>query len=439
MPIRDQFPVLVIGTGPSGLVSLKTLLQVGVKSVAVDRNSAIGGNWDIQSPFSSIYESTHLISSKSMTQFVDFPMPEHYPEYPGHRDVLAYLHFYAERFELDPHIRTQTSVVSLKKCESGWEGELASGVNGSTSREMFSAIVIANGHHAEPLIPQFPGNFDGELIHAHDYKQARQLEGKRVLVVGAGNSGCDIAVEAAIHGKSAAISMRRGYHFFPKFIRGRPADLVADRLRRWPIPRWWQKKISRLVVDWTIGRPHRYGLPEPDHELFQSHPIINSQLPYYAGHGKLAVFPDVHRLEGNEVEFTDGRRQAFDLIVLATGYHVTFPFIESDLLNTQNGLPKLYLHAFHPHDDTLFVAGMIQPNSGQWPLTDLQAQIIARFLKASRDGAKEADWFRKLRQQDAAGIPSRDHFLATPRHRLEVDYYEYRQILTNIVRKFDRM
>lgn len=437
MTSQHEFRVLVIGAGPSGLVALKNLRQLGIDAIAVDRNLNIGGNWDIRSPHSSVYESTHLISSKGMTQFVDCPMPDDYPEYPSHREVLAYLHIYAERFELDRFVRKKTSVVSVKKGNSTWQIELHEEGSSQNTTESFDAVVIANGHHAEPMLPTIPGQFSGDSLHAHGYKHHRQLEGKRVLVVGAGNSGCDIAVEAAIHGKSAAISMRRGYHFFPKFIRGKPADVVGDRVRRWPIPRTWQQRLSQFVVDWTIGKPHRYGLPKPEHGLFDAHPIINSQLPYYAGHGKLKVFPDVRSYDGESIEFTDGRREAFDLVVFATGYQLVFPFIEESLLNSHNGVPKLYLHAFHPTDDTLFVAGMIQPNSGQWQLTDLQTQIIARFLKAKQEGRAVAQRFREQKQAGGIGLNSRDHFLATARHQLEVDYFDYRKTLTKIVRQFD--
>ncbi len=437
MNFPSDLQVLVIGAGPSGLVTLKTLRQLGINATCVDRGERIGGNWDIQSPFSSVYESTHLISSKGMTQFVDFPMPEQYPEYPSHHQVLAYLNSYAERFGLGQYIRKKITVNRVEKANDGWILTVSPSDGLSSRDEKYHAVVIANGHHAVPMMPEFAGQFSGEWLHAHDYKHHRQLEGRRVLVVGAGNSGCDIAVEAAIHGRSAAISMRRGYHFFPKFIRGKPADVVGDRARRWPIPRSWQKRIAQFVVDWTIGRPQRYGLPTPEHGLFETHPIINSQLPYYAGHGKLAVFPDIRLLDGDQVEFTDGRRETFDTIILATGYQLTFPFIEPELLNTVDGIPKLYLHAFHPTDDTLFVAGMIQPNSGQWPLTDLQAQIIARYLKACQKGSPAADEFRQQKRSAQSAATSREHFLATPRHRLEVDYFEYRRALQKIVRQLD--
>ncbi len=435
MTTQENPQILVIGAGPSGLVALKTLRQMRFAAEGVDRGASIGGNWDISSPHSSVYESAHLISSKRMTQFVDHPMPDDYPPYPSHRQVLDYLQGYARRFDLLPHIRLQTTVHQLQKKGAAWQVTLSSAADPRPRTETFDAVVIANGHHSEPLWPQVPGQFAGQQIHSHDYKHHRQLAGRRVLVVGGGNSGCDIAVEAAIHADQAAISMRRGYHFFPKFIRGKPADVVGDRLRRWPLPRSWQRAVSKLVVDWTVGRPEKYGLPQPDHRLFETHPIINSQLPYYAGHGKLRVFPNVSRLEGHEVEFVDGRRAAFDLVIWATGYHVTFPFVDDQLLNVHQGMPRLYLHAFHPTDDTLFVAGMIQPNSGQWQLVDLQAQLIGRFLQARLSGAPAADWFVEQKRTAGLGVRQPEHFLQTPRHRLEVDYFEYRQTLQNLLQK----
>ncbi|PQO44885.1 flavin-containing monooxygenase [Blastopirellula marina] len=437
MNLPNDFKVLVIGAGPSGLVTLKTLRQFGIEAVCVDRGERLGGNWDIDAPHSSVYQSTHLISSKGMTQFADFPMPEDYPQYPSHHQVLAYLNCYADRFELDQYIHKKNTVNRVAKADDGWIVTTTPSDGLSEAVERYHAVVVANGHHAVPMMPNLAGNFAGELIHAHDYKHHQQLEGKRVLVVGAGNSGCDIAVEAAIHAGAAGISMRRGYHFFPKFIRGKPADVVGDRLRRWPLPRSMKKLITQLAVDWTIGRPQRYGLPRPDHQLFETHPIINSQLPYYAGHGKLAVYPDIRQLDAYDVIFVDGQRATFDTIVCATGYQLTFPFIAPELLNMVDGVPKLYLHAFHPTDDTLFVAGMIQPNSGQWPLTDLQAQIIARFLKASQAGSPAADAFRKRKQTPHSPATSHDHYLPTVRHRLEVDYFDYRRTLEKIVRQLD--
>ncbi|MFI4876618.1 MAG: flavin-containing monooxygenase [Blastopirellula sp. JB062] len=426
----------VIGAGPSGLTVLKNLLQLGIPCQALEREQDVGGNWNFGQASSSVYQSTHLISSKRMTAYDDFPMPESFSAYPSHQEALLYLRNYARQFDLYSHIELGASVNRISPNErDGWDISL----DGETESRRYAGVIIANGHHWDPLRPNVSGEFSGEIIHARQFNRGEQLRGRRVLVVGAGNTGCDIAVEAAIHADQAAVSMRRGYHFVPKFIRGKPSDVVGDRVRSWPIPRSWQRWLIRHAISFALGRPEKYGLPRPDHDIFATHPIINSQLLYYAGHGKIQVFPDVQQFEGNEVVFVDGRRQSFDLVIFATGYKLSFPFIDLKQLNAQGETPHLYLHAFHPQRDNLFVAGMIQPNSGQWPLTELQAKIMARFIAAQTNAPDLANWFRQQKDSSRLGVRMPQSYVASPRHRLEVDYYEYRQTLRKILRRLDQV
>ena len=426
----------VIGAGPSGLTALKNLRELGIEAVALEREDDCGGNWYYGKPSSSVYESTHLISSKPQTEYTDYPMPAHWPAYPSHTRVLEYLRGYAEANHLRPHIRFGEAVERVERAPEG-EGWLVS-TSSRAEPEPYAGVVIANGHHREPLMPEFEGTFAGEIIHAREYKTPEQLQGRRVLVVGAGNSGCDIAVEAAQNAQSAAISMRRGYHFLPKFLMGKPIDQCAERLHRYGLPLGLQRAIATMLVRVAVGSPSRYGLPEPEHRLFESHPIINSQLPYYVGHGKIAVRADVARLAGQQVQFADGASEPFDLIICATGYRITFPFLDSAHLNLQQGTPGFYLNAFHPEYDDLMIAGLIQPNSGQWGLTDLQCQLMARFVVSCRENRPRADWFRRQKSHGAqprklsAGI----RYLNTPRHALEVEYYGYRRRLEKLIAKF---
>ena len=422
----------VIGGGPSGLTAVKNLKQWGIPCDAIEREDDLGGNWYYGKPNSSVYESTHLISSKRMTEYVDYPMPDDYPPYPSHRQVLQYLRGYAKHFDLYSNYQFNCSVESITQERDRWLVQ----IHGESLPRLYAGVIIANGHHWKPKQPTFPGEFSGKLIHSHEYKTPDVFSGKNVLVIGAGNSGCDIAVEAAIHAKSATISMRRGYHFVPKFIRGKPTDVVGDRVRNWPIPQVLQRMIAKFSIQWALGKPEKYGLPEPDHELFQTHPIINSQLPYYVGHGKIQVRPNIKRLRGNGIEFEDGTQESFDLVVCATGYEVSFPFIDPQYLHWQDGAPKLYLHAFHPKFDNLFISGMIQPNSGQWGLTDLQAQLIARYIVACRTDIAKADWFRALKHTSGVGIQDPVKYLESDRHRLEVDYFQYRETVKKLIARF---
>jgi hypothetical protein len=213
-------------------------------------------------------------------------------------------------------------------------------------------------------------------MHSRRYKTPEIFRGMRVLVVGAGNSGCDIAVDASEHASRTFLSVRRGYHFIPKHVLGRPIDQVGELSLKLRLPLSVRRALNELVLRAVVGRPEDYGLPRPDHRLLETHPIVNSRiLPAIRG-GDLRPRPDVVELRGREVAFKDGTSEPIDLIVFATGYQVTFPFLERRHLN------DLYLHVFHPIYDDLFILGMIQPDSGVWPLMDLQAKAVASYIGA---------------------------------------------------------
>lgn len=446
MDSSDKYCIL--GAGPSGIVVAKTFLQHGIACEVLEREDDVGGNWYYGRPGSSIYASTHLISSKRMTEFTDFPMPKEYPPYPSHDQALAYLRNYAELFGLYQYIRFGTTVASVEPANSHrsvptpdprvpnpdprapW---LVTTADGQT--RTYRGIVVANGHHWDPLWPQVPGEFAGEQLHAHDYKTPDQLAGKRVLVVGAGNSGCDIAVEAAQHAKTVYHSLRRGYHFLPKFLLGTPIDSGGEWFNRWRVPLAVQRWLTGWLARVALGPPERYGLPRPEHKLFEAHPIVNSQLLYFVGHGKIQIRPAIERLCGDRVRFVDGREEPIDLIVWATGYKVSFPFLNRGLVMDDNNHPRLWLNAFHPEYDNFFVAGLIQPNSGIWALVDWQAQLMEAFIIAQEQDLKRADWLRRQKAGGHDSLSGGIRYLPSERHSLEVEYFTYRERLKRLVRK----
>jgi cation diffusion facilitator CzcD-associated flavoprotein CzcO len=432
--------ICVLGGGPSGLVVAKTLLEQGIACEILEREDDVGGTWYYGRPGSSVYASTHLISSKRMTEFSDFPMPKEYPPYPSHEQALAYIRDYARHFGLYDHLQTNTTVVRVAAAEDlrtkadgdspPWRVTTADG-----QERVYRGLVIANGHHWDPLWPEVAGEFSGEQIHAHDYKTPGQIAGKRVLVVGGGNSGCDIAVEAAQHARAVFHSLRRGYHFLPKFLLGTPIDSGGEWLSRWHVPHTIQRWITGWLAYVALGPPERYGLPRPDHRLFEAHPIVNSQLLYFVGHGKIQVRPAIDRLSGDRVRFVDGREEQIDTIVYATGYRVSFPFADRELLFDDAGKPRLFLNVFHPQYDNLFVAGLVQPNSGIWPIIEWQARLIAAYVAAQEKIPAQADWFRQLKAAGPDNLTAGRRYLASPRHLLEVPYFAYRRRLEKLVRK----
>lgn len=422
----------IVGAGSSGLTVLKNFRQSGIACDCIEREDDVGGNWYYGRPASSVYASTHLISSKRLTEYTDFPMPADYPEFPSHRQAWDYLRNYARHFRLYEAIEFGTGVERIEPEGDVWQVALSGG-NGRTETRRYRGIVIANGHNWDPKWPGLEGNFDGKLIHSADYKTPDLLTGKRVLVIGAGNSGCDIAVESALHADKTFQSMRRGYHYLPKFIRGKPVDQCGERLLRARLPLWARRFISQLSVRFAVGKPQSYGLPEPDHRLFETHPIINSQMLYYVGHGRITPKPDVQRLCGSSAEFVDGSREAIDVIICATGFRITFPFIDAAHLNVRDGRPELFLNIFHPRHDHLFVAGLIQPDSGQWGLVDYQAQLISRFIQAARAGDPRADTFRRLKRHAPSNLSGGIQYLDSTRHLLEVEHFSYRNRLKKLI------
>lgn len=418
--------VCVIGAGPSGLACAKHLLQVGIRNFVVyEKDEDVGGNWRYtpEPDHSSAYESLCAITSKTMSAYEDFPMPDDYPDYPRHDQLLEYFRAYARRFGLYPHIRFRTEVRRLEPAADGrWTVHLSDG-----SREFFDAVLVANGHHWDPYLPSFEGEFAGAFLHSHFYRTPDPFRGQRVLVIGGGNSACDIVVDVSRVAAFAAISMRRGYHIIPKFaLFGIPSDVIYARLQ--PIPRPLRLRLVRLTLLLLVGPPQRYGLPRPNHEIFQTHPVVNSELIYCIRHGRVHPRPNVARFEGRQVRFVDGRVEEYDAVIAATGYRISFPFLDpalvAEFLDVERGEVRLYLNIFHPRRHNLFFIGLIQPNGCLWNLSDLQARLVANVLigKARLPERMEEAIEQAIRRH-------RRRYLGMPRHMLEVDWHEYRRAL----------
>jgi cation diffusion facilitator CzcD-associated flavoprotein CzcO len=380
----------VLGAGPSGLAGARNLQRAGLPWTGYELGAGVGGLWDIDGPRSTVYESAHLISSRTTTEFTEFPMRAGAPDYPDHRELLSYFRDFADTHGLRDGYRFRTEVTALEPDGDGWL-VTAEGPDGRTS-ERHAGVLVANGTLSEPNVPTLRGSFDGEVMHTSRYKRGRQLADKRVLVVGAGNSGCDIAVDAVHHARSVDLSVRRGYWFVPKYVLGRPADTLNQGRRPFP-PRVKQAVDSRLLRMFT-GDPTRFGLPAPDHRLYESHPVVNSLVLHHLGHGDIGVRPDVARLDGDGVVFRDGARSEYDLVVLATGYRLHYPFVDPALLQWagpgSGTAPDLYLQVFSAADRNLFVLGMVEAAGIGWQGRWEQAEMVAAYLTARRDAPERA-------------------------------------------------
>jgi cation diffusion facilitator CzcD-associated flavoprotein CzcO len=349
----------------------------------------VGGIWNIGFPGSPMYESAHFISSKTLSGFRGFPMPDSYPDYPSHRQILRYIESYADRFELRRHFRFGLSITGAwPDGAGGWVVGFADG-----TERGFAGLITAVGCEWRPFLPTFPGAFEGEIIHSSAYKNPGQFQGRRVLVVGGGNSGCDIACDASRSAAKALISLRRGYHFIPKHIFGKPADVFDEEGPH--VPYFIERPILHGLLRLLNGDVARLGLPKPDHSILESHPVMNTQILHALSHGDIEVRGDLREFRGREVAFVDGRVDAVDLIVLATGYIRGVPFLPPALLRDDD-VSDLFLNVFHRRAPNLFVLGHFTADGGAYPLLDRQAEAVARVAGARRLGRDLSRFNRAL-------------------------------------------
>lgn len=400
----------VVGAGPAGLAMTRALMQHGLDFDCFERHDDVGGIWDQSNPGSPMYDSAHLITSRGLSGFHGYPMPKAMPDYPHHSQVLTYLRDFADTYGMRERISTSTEVERAQPDpRNGWRVTLKGG-----ETRQYDNLICANGTTWWPSRPKLMGEFSGEVIHSSEYNSTDRFTGRRVLVVGAGNSGIDIACDAAQVADAAWISMRRGYHFIPKHMFGIPVDVLAATRPRPPmsVAQWITSALIRL----QIGRQERYGLPKPDHKPFESHPIVNDQILHHLSHGDIGVKPDVQRLDGEEVVFTDGSRESIDLIVLATGFRFTIPYLDSGLFDWKGGRPQLFMHLFSPHRNDLYGIGFADTDGGFYSLFDEMADLVACAIQASDTHGAGHALLERLRREQSPDLSGGVSYIASDRH-----------------------
>lgn len=414
----------IVGGGPAGLLVARAMLKRDVPFEIFERHDELGGIWNIEQPGSPMYLSCNFISSRDYGGFIGYPMPEDYPMYPKWHQMREYVQSFARSYGIDRHARTGVAVehAAPVDTEAGrfWRLALSDG----TTRD-FRGVVIATGAQWAPVIPDYPGldTFSGRIIHSAEYHSTAEFVGKRVLVVGAGNSGVDIVADAAFFADTARLSTRRGYYFFPKFTHGIPTpDLLAGNIPDAELPAELQGKTFEeklQVVIEGVGDVTNFGLPAPDHAFGQTHPIMNSQVLHALAHGLLQHRPDIVGVSGSTVAFSDGRSEDFDVIVFATGYDVFVPWLDEGVLHYENGHPEAVLGAFFEDQPGLYQAGALHFAGNTFSIFDQEAQFIAAEADAVLHGTN-ADNVRRLRESYRPNLREGADFLDTRRNGNQV-------------------
>jgi hypothetical protein len=409
----------------------------GIPFDCFEKGSAVGGNWRYENDngLSSAYRSLHINTSRGLMAYRTYPMPDDYPDYPNHFQIARYFDDYVDHFALREKICFKTEVVAVEPIDGEWEVTVADR-DGGRQTHRYRAVLVANGHHWDPRWPEppFPGaeEFEGEQMHVHHYRETDVLAGKRVLVLGIGNSATDIAVEASRIAERTFLAMRRGAYVMPKYLNGKPTDEAASKLlTMMPLP--VQRFVLGRMLGLTAGDMTAYGLPEPDHKLLEAHPTVSAELLSRLGHGDIEIKPNIERfLGGRTVRFTDESEEEIDLVIYCTGYKVTFPFLDESLISAKDNRLPLYRRVVSVAHPGLYFIGFIQPLGAIMPLAEAQAEWVADLLGGRGTLPSPSDMNAEIEAEERK---MRKRYVASKRHTIQVDFQPYLRELKRERRK----
>lgn len=418
--------VCIIGAGSSGITAAKTLKEKGISFDCYEKGSNIGGNWRFNNDngMSSAYRTLHINTNREVMAYSDFPMPDDYPMFPHHSNIIEYFENYVDHFKLRENISFNTAVVDvIQNTDGTYKVSL-------DNRQTFDYkyVIVANGHHWNPRFPSpaFNGEFTGETIHSHYYKEAEQLQGKDVLVVGIGNSAVDIACEAArLHTGKVVISSRSGAYITPNWIWSIPFDSLANPITA-KFPLWLQRFFLNTTLWLARGKQEDYGVPKPNRPVLSEHPTLSQDLLNLSGRGLIKFKSNIKEFKGKTVIFEDGTEQDFDIIVYATGYKVTFPFLKhyAEFDMEESNDIRLYKKVVHPDYKNLFFVALIQPLGAIMPLAEIQSKWIAKIITGESKTPSKEQMLKSI-EEDKQKLTKR--YKQTPRHTLQVDFHVYKE------------
>ncbi|XP_026373159.2 flavin-containing monooxygenase 5-like [Ursus arctos] len=421
--------IAVVDAGVSGLGAIKTCLEEGLEPTCFEGSDDIGGLWryeeKAQSGRPSIYESATSNTSKEMTTYSDYPFPDHFPNYLHNSRIMDYLRMYVQHFDLTKHIRFLSKVCSVRKrsdfsCTGRWDVVVEAA--GKQESHVFDGIMVCSGMYSDPFLPlqNFPGikRFKGQYIHSWEYKSPEKFRGKKIIVVGIGNSGADLAVELSHVASQVFLSTRRGAWIWNRvWDYGMPVDTVlfthfnAVLNKFYPtflINRWAENKLNvRFNHD-------VYGL-FPQHRFLSHQATFSDYLPNHIISGGVLIKPNVREFTETSAIFEDGTEEDLDVVIFATGYTFSFPFLEnnSTVLDSQHSMFKF---VFPPRLEkpTLAFIGILQPVGATIPTSELQSRWAVRVFKVM---CRPSAYLEKMAVQIV--------FLTNPRDSRRIQYMDY--------------
>ncbi|NXF44956.1 FMO3 monooxygenase, partial [Oceanites oceanicus] len=450
--------VAVVGAGVSGLAATKCCLDEGLDPTCFEQSEGIGGLWrytdQAEEGRASIYRTVFTNSCKEMMCYPDFPFPDDHPNYMHNARLQHYICKYAEHFDLLRHIRFKTLVTKVKKrpdfsVTGQWE--VVTQRDGKEETAVFDAVMVCSGHHVYPKLPiaEFPGiqKFKGCYFHSREYKEPEKFRGKKVLVIGLGNSGCDIAVELSTVASQVYLSSRSGSWVMSRiWDNGYPWDmLVITRFQT-----WLGNILPRALSDWLYVRGmnrffkhENFGLM-PLNRTSRKEPVFNDDLPSRIACGVVVMKPNVKEFRETSVLFQDGTVQDdVDVVVFATGYGYSYPFMEDEsIIKSRDNQVTLYKGILPPQlkKPTMAVIGLVQSLGPTIPTVDLQCRwalkvfqgrqtLLSLCLKKKMEGGGERKGKPKADHLFLSSLPRRFGSSTT----LQTDYITYMDELASAI------
>lgn len=422
-PLIDKPRVAVIGAGASGLCMAKYLIEYQADVSVFEAGTQIGGLWcyDNDNGMSAIYKTLHINTARNLTRFHDYDFKPDVQMFPSHEDMHNYLISYAKHFGVTPRIKFRSKVTEVRPlftpgtAQPVWEIVTESG-----ARDQFDAVVVANGHQSVPLhADELKTRFQGEYVHSHDYREAEPFVGKRVCVVGMGNSAVDIATDLCVRAARTVVVARSGVMILPKTIFGIPiTDIVAKLYRPW-LPASLPGRVAKAITHVVHGDMRKYGFKPLEK---RNHATSGALICHHIAYNRITVKQGIDSVEGKSLRFSDGTVEEFDALVAATGYRISFPFLPPDIVEVKNNGVALYKRIASPAWPGLYFIGLINTNTALPNIFEQQARWIREFaLGRAR---------LPTQQEMVADIEARDRWVATtyrhtPRHSIETEFYPY--------------
>ncbi|XP_033099009.1 dimethylaniline monooxygenase [N-oxide-forming] 5-like [Anneissia japonica] len=426
--------IAIIGAGASGLTAIKCCLDEGLVPVCFEKTEVIGGLWNFRENRDGqacVFKSTIINTNKEMMCYSDFPIPKEFPNFMHNTYVQKYLELYAEKFDLLKYVCFRYVVEHVTQGEDfkqtgQWKVKYKNCDNDVTSTEVFDGVMVCNGHHCDPHVAEFEGQekFKGRILHTHDYIDYRGFEGKKIVIVGVGNSGGDAAVELSRHAKQVFLSTRRGAWVLNRVSdNGLPVDLQNNTRFKSMAPVWLVNRIIEKQLNMRFNHAN-YGI-QPEHRFLSQHPTVNDDLPNRIIAGFVKIKSNIKCINEASVEFDDGTcEDDIDIIIMATGYTYSFPFIDESVLQVDANQTSLYKYVlpFGVTPSTLAIIGLAQPLGAIMPISEIQSRWAVLLFK----GAVKAPSQSRMQKEIALKKELMEkRYVKSQRHTIQVDWVPY--------------